>query len=348
MTFHGQNTHSPGYTQLRGSARRLDLVAAAPITAPLSIYVEPTNVCNLKCSFCPESFPDYEAKTGGPSSLDLETFGRVCDQILALGRLRTLNLYMLGEPFANRRLPDFIALAKARGVADRIAVTSNGTLLNESMAERVIASGLDYLRISIYGTDQESFTRITTSRIPFDRIRTQVRRLKELRDAQGLGKPYIYVKMIDNADVAANEQFLALFAPVCDEVAIEPVMNWDDPEEGRLSGRPRDELLSTPYFGRRKEVCPFPFYSLVVHSDLAVSVCCVDWAKRTVVGHLRTETLEQIWRGDALRRFRMMHLERRSHENPACRSCTFLHTAPDNLDALSPEEFARREGAAPA
>lgn len=348
MTVEESHAQTPRYTQLRADALRLDLAAAAPIEAPLSIYVEPTNVCNLKCSFCPESFPDYEEKTGGPSSLDLEAFGRVCDQILSLGRLRTLNLYMLGEPFANRRLPEFIALAKARGVADRIVVTSNGTLLNEAMAERVIASGLDYLRISVYGTDQESFTRITTSRIPFDRIHTQVRRLKELRDAQGLSNPYIYVKMIDSGDAATNERFIALFAPVCDQVAIEPVMNWDDPAEGSLSGRSRDELLATPFFGRRKEVCPFPFYSLVVHSDLTVSVCCVDWAKRTIVGNLRTETLEQVWRGDALRRFRMMHLERRRHENPACSSCTFLHTAPDNLDALSPDEFARREGAAVA
>jgi hypothetical protein len=37
-----------------------------------------------------------------------------------------------------------------------------------------------------------------------------------------------------------------------------------------------------------------------------------------------------------------MQIERRAHEHKACKNCTFLYTAPDNLDDLTVEEFLQR------
>lgn len=331
------------YSKLRQDpAKRLNLADASPMPHPLTIFVEPTNVCNFKCNYCPESFADYGERAGGLFRLGVPDFGRICDQILELGRLKTLNLYMMGEPFVNKNLPDLIAMAKRKDVADRVDVTSNGTLIDAAMAERVVASKLDYLRISIYGATQERMTSVTASKVPLDRVVANVRRVRELRDQGGAKTPFVYVKMIDAGDPVENRRFLDLFDGVCDEAAIEPVMNWNDPEGGNLSGLGRDELLQGQYFSRRKEVCPFPFYTLVIHSDLRVSVCCVDWAKLTTVGNLKEQTLAEVWRGEALHEFRMAHLRRERQTIEACRNCTYLHTAPDNLDALSPEAFAAR------
>jgi hypothetical protein len=65
------------------------------------------------------------------------------------------------------------------------------------------------------------------------------------------------------------------------------------------------------------------------------------------VGDLKTQTLAEIWRGQALRDFQTAHLDGRRNELSACESCTFLHTAPDNLDGLSSAEFLARREAAP-
>jgi radical SAM protein with 4Fe4S-binding SPASM domain len=331
------------YSKLRQDpAKRISLVDASPLPHPLTIFVEPTNVCNFKCSYCPESFTDYGERAGGLFRLGVPDFERICDQILELGPLKTLNLYMMGEPFVNRNLPDLIAMAKDKGVADRVVVTSNGTLIDAAMAERVVASKLDYLRISIYGATQERMTSVTASKIPLDRVVANVRRVRELREQGGSKAPFVYVKMIDSGDPVENRRFLDLFAGSCDEATIEPVMNWNDPEGANLSGLGRDELLKSQYFSRRKEVCPFPFYTLVIHSDMKVSVCCVDWAKQTAVGNLKEQTVAEVWRGDALHEFRMTHLRRQRQTLEACRNCTYLHTAPDNLDALSSEAFAAR------
>ena len=314
MQTDSDGTKSAPYSTLRSESKRVSLAEASPLPHPFTIYLEPTNICNFKCTYCPESFDDYEEQAGGLFRMDLRQFERVCDQILELGRLKTLNFYMMGEPFVNKSLPDFIAMAKDRNVADRvIVVTSNGTLLDAKMAKRVIAAGLDYLRISIYGTTQERLTKITGTKISLDRICANVRGIYEMREAIGATRPIVYAKMIDTQDPAENQRFRDLFAGICDEAVIEPVMNWNDPDEGNLSGLETNDLLKTQYFEDRKEVCPFPFYQLVIHSDLTVSLCCVDWAKKTAIGNLEKSSLAELWRGPALRDFRLAHLRRQRH-----------------------------------
>ncbi len=328
------------YSQLR-AAPRTQLHEAVPLRAPFTLYVEPTNICNFKCVYCPESFDDFEEKAGGLHRMDLAAFSRLAEQVVELGGVKTLNFYMMGEPFVNRSVPDFVRIANERKIADRTIVTSNGSLLTEDVSRGVMDAGLTFLRISIYGGTADAFARTTQSKIPLDRVRANVERFRRIRDETG-GKTFLYVKMIDSGDAAENQAFLDMFSPIADEAVIEPVMNWNDPEEGNLARVDRGTLLNSEYFSKKKTVCPFPFYTLIVHADLRVSVCCVDWAKEAVVGDLRHETLAEVWRGQRLRDFQVAHLEGRKSELAACRNCTYLHTAPDNLDGLTASEFIAR------
>jgi MoaA/NifB/PqqE/SkfB family radical SAM enzyme len=328
------------YVELRAMGR-IDLAAAVPLRAPMAVYVETTNFCNFRCVCCPKSFSDYTTMAGGLHHIAPGAFSMVAQQIRDLGPPRILNFYMMGEPFANRELPAYIAIATAGGLADRTCVTTNGSLLDDRAIDGLLDSGLDYLRVSIYGATQETVARRTGTRFSLARIISNLSALRTRRDQRGR-KPSVYIKMIDTRDPAENTQFLRLFAPLGDDVAIEPVMNWNDPEEGSLAQQPREELLASPYFRHVKCVCPFPFYTMVIHADLRVSVCCVDWAKQAVVGDLRSQTLAEIWRGERLRAFQLTHLRGERHSLLACARCTYLHTSPDNMDALSPDEFLGR------
>lgn len=298
----------------------------------MTIFVEPTNICNFSCTYCVHSFSDYETRAGGLSRLSMSDFGRICDQILLLGRIETLQLYGNGEPFVNRDLPDMIALAKRKDIAERVIVTTNGSLIDWEMAERVVASGLDYLRVSVYGSTQERMTHVTGSRQSLSRIVENVRRVRDLRDRRGLATPFVYVKAIDSGDADENQRFIDLFDGICDETAIEPVHNWNVPGAA-LSGVNDEELLDRQFFSNRKEICPFPFYMLVVNADLQVGVCCTDWAKQDIIGNLNVDTLTDIWRGERLHQFRLTHLRRERRTLDSCRDCMFLHTATDNMDS---------------
>ena len=334
------STSTP-YSSLRGQTR-IDLASAIPLAAPLTIYLEPTNICNFKCTCCPESFENFKQLSGGHFQLSIDDFNLVATQIKELGTVKTLNFYMMGEPFVNKQLTQFIATAKREAIANRVIVTSNGTLIKPPIYQSICDSGLDYLRISIYGGNESAHQRTTQSTIRLSQVRDNILGLKRFRDDHDRTLPFIYVKLIESPIPAENLQFKELFHDVGDEVCIEPVMNWNDPDEGDLSGEAKNTALSRQYFAVPKKACPFPFYTLVIHSDLRVSVCCVDWNKQTVVGNLRNQSLRDVWHGEALKAFQLAHLQRRKHELPGCSSCTYLHTAPDNIDALSDTVFLQR------
>jgi radical SAM protein with 4Fe4S-binding SPASM domain len=119
-------------------------------------------------------------------------------------------------------------------------------------------------------------------------------------------------------------------------------MNWNDPEGVNLSQQPPESLLNTEHFQHKKSACPFPFYTLVIHSDLRVSPCCVDWDKKAVVGDLKTDTLAAIWNGKRMLDFRLEHLRGNRQNLEACARCTYLYTVPDSVDTLTPSAYLSR------
>jgi len=321
------------YSKLRGQDR-VDLSVAIPLPAPFTIFIEPTNVCNFSCSFCPESFNDFYEISGGRNFLSFDKFKVIADQIEAIGGVSTINFYMMGEPFANKELLSFISYARESSLANRLIVTTNGSLIREPLFKEICSSGLDYLRVSIYGPNETQHKNVTKNKIPLSKIRSNIANLRSFRDENNYSHPFIYLKMIERSH-AENEEFLEYFKSVGDEVMLEPVMNWNDPEEGVLSGIDSNTLLKSDYFKYKKKICPFPFYTLVIHSDLKVSVCCVDWNKKLVVGDLEKQSLMDIWHGDKLKNIWIKHLTNKRHELDGCRDCTFIHTAPDNIDSIS-------------
>ena len=310
------------YSELR-SQTRVSLAESAPLRLPFTIFIEPTNICNFQCTYCPESFDNFYELSGGKFKLSPDDFNLIAAQIESLGEaLKVINFYMMGEPLANRETPRFIAESKRRGLAKRLILTTNASLLDERASRSLLEAGLDHLRVSIYGANQEQFTKVTGSTLSLQRIRDKVARFRELRDANNDFRTNIYVKMIDPLDQTMREAFLELFNGVADEVRIEPVMNWNDDFDGSLAILSSDALMNSEYFARKKCCCPSPFYTAIIHSDLNVSVCCVDWNKKLVIGNLRDNSLKDIWSGDKLLAIQLAHLRGQRDQLPGCASCT--------------------------
>lgn len=117
-------------------------------------------------------------------------------------------------------------------------------------------------------------------------------------------------------DTKEVKAFIEGYRGICDEVAIEEPMNWDNRHEFDFLENVYGDRINRQSLDKYpKEVCPFPFYSQVVHASGDVSVCCVDWEKKTVVGNIFTQSLKEIWHGSELRSFRRMHIERRREQN---------------------------------
>src|SRR5690242_6955156 len=101
--------------------------------------------CNLTCKHCYSISADKDF----PGELSTDEVYRVMDDLKAF-RVPALILSG-GEPLLRPDIDDISRRAKAMGFY--VGLSSNGTLIDASNIERIVATGYDYVGISIDGME---------------------------------------------------------------------------------------------------------------------------------------------------------------------------------------------------
>lgn len=115
-----------------------------PSEYPHKIYVELTTRCNLHCAMCVKFAGGNCIEEG---DLPLESFKRMTP---ALARTRLLVLNGIGEPLLHPHLESVITLARtAMPATGKIGFQSNGRLLSQEMAHRLVGAGLNTICLSL-------------------------------------------------------------------------------------------------------------------------------------------------------------------------------------------------------
>ena len=85
------------------------------------IYIEITNICNLKCSFCPET--NREKKY-----MEIESFENILKKVKPYTNL--IALHIKGEPLLHPNLNEILKICEKEKI--KVNITTNGTLLKSS------------------------------------------------------------------------------------------------------------------------------------------------------------------------------------------------------------------------
>ncbi|MFC0677936.1 GTP 3',8-cyclase MoaA [Lysobacter korlensis] len=112
--------------------------------------------CNFSCSYC---LPDgYRAMSGRPKNLELDEIARLLRAFAAAG-MRKVRITG-GEPSLRRDLTAIIDVAASTPGVEKVALTTNGTVLHKRVREWA-AAGLTALNVSVDTLDRLTFERIT-------------------------------------------------------------------------------------------------------------------------------------------------------------------------------------------
>jgi len=308
---------------------RVKLETVIPLSMPYVIYIDPTNLCNFKCKFCPTGDLDLLKQVGREqSSIDFEWFKKIINDIQQFDqKLKLLSLYKDGEPLVNKDFAKMVRYAKEADIAQKIWTKTNGALLNPKLNSEIIDAGLDMIHISVESTSEDGYFSIANVNIDYEEFKSNI---KDFYDKRNNCK--MYIKIIDvNLSDAEKEKFYNDFTEICDFISIEKLMGWSHSDlKDFTMGISSDTYDGLPLI--KKEVCAYPFYVLAVNADGSVSVCGNDWSYKTAVGNIKEESLLDIWQGKKLFELRKMFLEFRRSENSACADCYYLQIVPDNLD----------------
>lgn len=111
------------------------------------VYVEITNICNLKCSFCPGTQREGHFMT-------IEEFDAVSSVLT--GHTKFLYFHLMGEPLLHPDLSVFLSIAHKKGF--RVIITTNGTLLNKASDILLKADALHRVNISLQSIEGSGST----------------------------------------------------------------------------------------------------------------------------------------------------------------------------------------------
>ena len=115
------------------------------------------------------------------------------------------------------------------------------------------------------------------------------------------------------------------FGPISDSLTVESLMGWSKSFVKDFTiGKEISYGIDYQSKLNSIEVCPQPFKGLAVNFDGTVSICCVDWSHGTLVGDTKKESIVDIWFGQKLREFRLMHLRKERNKISACADCHYI------------------------
>ena len=282
---------------------------------PLHLDIEITSYCNLACPMCPRTHR-VEMGQWQNKMMKLDTFKKIIDEGASKG-LRAINLNNFGESFFNKNLITMIEYAKSKGVLD-IMLHTNGTVMDEILAEKLVNSGLNRIIFSLDSITKEIYEKIRIN-AKFEDTVKNVKTFFKVRKKLDKISPVIRVSMVrmkENDHEA--DKFENFWGAYTDEVTYTDYRNQDGLDKVDRYTKTRKE--------NKSYACPALWQRMTINATGEVTACCRDAGKRLTLGKLDKDgsSLTNIWNGDKLKEVRTLHEEKKAYMIDACNGCDHI------------------------
>jgi radical SAM protein with 4Fe4S-binding SPASM domain len=289
---------------------------------PISISIEPTTSCNLRCPECPSGLRAFHRPTG---MLSMDVFSQVIDQLYQ--DTSYLILYFQGEPYLNRNFFDFISYAHRKNMY--VATSTNAHYLDDENARKTIESGLSRLIISIDGTTQNVYRQYRIGgklNKVIEGTKNIVKWKKQLKSAT----PHIIFQFLV---VKPNEHQVEEVKKLAKELGVDEVKfktaqvyeyehgNPLIPENQKYSRYRKNNDGTYKLKNKMLNHCWKMWHSCVFTWDGSVVPCCFDKDASHPMGNITEINFPEIWQGEKYRHFRKALLKSRD-EIDICKNCT--------------------------
>jgi MoaA/NifB/PqqE/SkfB family radical SAM enzyme len=331
------------------SIERRDTV---PEQAPVCLYLETTNRCNLLCTTCPRTYEELEP----PADMSWELFTSIVDQVPNLSRAV---LHGVGEPMMVKNLSKMVRYLKDRGTY--VLFNTNGTVLNERNGRALIDAGLDELRVSLDAANAKSYLAVR-GKDYFRRILRNVRAFRELQEREAKDRPRVSAWLTGLKETIAElPEFVKVAADIgVKEVYLQRLVFFDRspiglarPDQALYEQLNREEsqkleeaaalakslgitfsasgAASEPGMSLKRtndtspwSLCRRPWTLMYFTANGRALPCCIaPFSQRGyenyTLGDATQQTLHEIWNGPAYAAFRAALLS--DEPPPACANC---------------------------
>ncbi len=267
---------------------------------PYYYFVDPCNVCNLGCPLCPTGTNELGRKTRGV--LKLADYQVILDKISPYAV--EVSLHNWGEPLLNKEIFDMIAVTDRLGIATNMS--SNLSLEREGLGERLVASGLEYLIVSLDGVTQDVYERYRV-RGNIDLVFHNIRDIVAAKQRLGSKTPVIeWQFLVFNH----NEHQMEAARELASHLGVDRLRfrspglpyNQIDNEELGAKWMPTNPAYWELHPGLLRkqgylwdEPCYYLYRSMTVNPGGGIAACCIVYKERQDFGNLLNDDLDTIW-----------------------------------------------------
>ena len=293
-----------------------------PPHMPISLSVEPTTSCNLRCPECPSGLRAFTRPTG---MLSEELFRSLMDEVHPW--LSNLTLYFQGEPFLHPSFEDLVKEAHRQNVFT--GTSTNAHYLTPERSRRVVESGLSRIIISIDGTTQDVYDQYRKGG-KLDKVLEGTRNLLAARkDARSLSPFITFQFLVVRPNQHQISEVLKLGRRLgVDDVAFKSAQIYDHqhgsplmPDEPQWSRYKRQSDGTYAIRNPWEDHCWRMWSGSVVTWDGRVIPCCFDKDAQVVLGSAGQRSFREIWNSPEYHRFRKTIFSARKSVD-MCRNCT--------------------------
>ena len=289
---------------------------------PVSISIEPTTSCNLRCPECISGLRSFTRPTG---MLDDKLFSTVINQLK--NELINLTLYFQGEPFLNPGFFNMVAFAHKNRIYTH--TSTNGHYLSEENTKKAVTAGLDRLIISVDNFDQDSYVKYRVGG-DIETVKSGIKTLVKIRKQLNARRPYIILQFLVNRENEKSIKQLKRdsYELGADKVVFKTMQIYDYqsgspfiPENEKYSRYLKTGEQSYKLKNELYNHCWKMWHSCVLTWDGRVLPCCFDKNANHSVGTLNGVSLKSIWKSDSYNSFRSKVLNSRSSVD-ICTNCS--------------------------
>lgn len=276
--------------------------------SPEKVYTESTNACNADCVMC-----NRKKMTRKVGVMDYGLFKDIASQSASLG-VKEMRFHNFGEPMIDRLLAEKVNYAKKQGIASTV-MYSNGSLLKRGLAKKLIEFGLDRLYISFDGGSKQSYEKIRV-KLNFDDVSDNIEQFMKMRTRMKSQKPAVELVLLpvhdDETDI---QQFRKKWEGTVDSVRISALHDFAGQSDNGTKHSPASTVVP----------CYMLWKSMFILWNGDVSICCMDFDGKYILGNVKKQSIEDIWTGEKFQSVRQNHLNGELSGLALCQNCHVNH-----------------------